>query len=253
MVKGNGGNGRSAGSTAATSIAADSLCSLMLGEDCTPRCNRSIQECPCTFRGLLYDQHFPSLLSFVRQRVQSRADAEDLTQDAFLKSLQFLRCEPQVSCHPPTCPFPAFAHTVARNVVRDYWRAENRKKRNGDEGLVESQEDFRSVEEALITILAVRSALEKLPERTRAVLVLYYLLGLSIPEVAEFLGATVPATHKQFQRSKQQMRELLERDGFGEGGGEAVLRRSAASSPPRSKSKREVLEWGGWRPHPKGK
>ena len=225
----------------------------MLGEDCTPRCNRSIQECPCTFRGLLYDQHFPSLLSFVRQRVQSRADAEDLTQDAFLKSLQFLRCEPQVSCHPSTCPFPGFAFTVARNVVHDYLRAEKRKKRNGDERLVESQKDFRSVEEARITILAVRSALEKLPKRARTVLVLYYLLGLSIPEVAEFLGATVSATHKQFQRSKQQMRELLERDGFGEGGGEAVLRRSAASSPPRSKSKREVLEWGGWRPHPKGK
>lgn len=55
--------------------------------------------------------------------------------------------------------------------------------------------------------------LDGLPERERAALVLRYIDGLSVPEVAELLGSTVRATESLLQRAKRRARTNRREEG----------------------------------------
>ena len=56
----------------------------------------------------------------------------------------------------------------------------------------------------------VMEALEKLPERQRACVVLHYYADLRVRDVAHALGTTTPAVKVALMRARRQLRTLLE-------------------------------------------
>jgi len=136
------------------------------------------------------------------------AEAEDLTQDAFLKILD---AAPR---YRPTAAFRTYLYRVLTRLCLDH----RRKKRpafaapfpNGvDDAPSPSQQADRAERDALI-----QTALNSLPADYRMAVVLRYFEGLSGVQMAETMGRSIKAVERLLARAKSalepQLRNLLE-------------------------------------------
>ncbi|HVU71595.1 MAG TPA: SigE family RNA polymerase sigma factor [Mycobacteriales bacterium] len=128
----------------------------------------------------LVDQTWPQLVRTARLLTGDDAAAEDLAQNALVKTYEHwgsLRAPEAASAYART--------TLVRDCVR--WRTRNRREeRRAPDALPErlGADPYDSTGDAL----RVRRALRTLPDEQRAALVLRYLLDLSEEETAATLG-----------------------------------------------------------------
>lgn len=94
---------------------------------------------------------------------------------------------------------------VARHKLVDHWRRAERERR-GLAALAVGQTDDPWDE--LLDTSAAYSALAQLPGPQRAALVLRYLDGLSVPEIAEHLHRTVRGTETLLARARAALRRV---------------------------------------------
>jgi RNA polymerase sigma-70 factor (ECF subfamily) len=149
----------------------------------------------------LVEQHYDLLYRFAYRLSGSAADAEDLTQQAFLTAqakLEQLR-EPDKA--------RAWLLTVVRNAFF--------KQRRRDKGLTVSPLDAvpePSVEEyatPLDDVDAVQNVLQELPEEFRIPLVLFYFQELSYKQIAELLDVPIGTVMSRLSRGKAHLRKRL--------------------------------------------
>lgn len=134
--------------------------------------------------------------------------AEDLTQEAFVRSFgrfQDLR-RPEA--------FASYLKRTVVNLSRDHFRRLQRERAQSDrEARPEAQEDVR------LTRVDVRDellhALQALPSRQRAAVVLRHCEGLSEQEAADVLGTSVGGVNSLVSRGLTTLRERM-RGGDGE-------------------------------------
>jgi RNA polymerase sigma-70 factor (ECF subfamily) len=158
----------------------------------------------------LIERYRAPLNSFFRRRVGSTAEAEDLTQEVFLRVVSHNRATSVEMAE-------GFIFTIAGNLLRDRARrartrraeatfslddeaADSHKSPDLTEGI--SPERVLIAKEALSQVL---SALNGLPPRTREMLVLYRLEGLRKHEIAALYGVTVSAVEKQIVKALAQL------------------------------------------------
>lgn len=137
------------------------------------------------------------LLGFIRRRVNSEADAEDILQDVWYQLTAAVDTEPieQVG---------SWLFTVARNKITDRYR---KKKPDSLEDLITAEDedglpglsgilldDSNNPEAAYLNSLfwkTLDEALLELPEEQRAVFVWHELDDMSFKEIAELTGENV--------------------------------------------------------------
>ncbi len=139
------------------------------------------------------------------------ADAEELTQDTFIKvdrHLGSLEQEEKVS---------SWVYRIATNAALDHVRQRSFKQGRKQLNLEEAETDLPDVggNAALEldrneTNKCVRQYAEQLPEQYRAVLVLHELEGLSLQEVAEATDSSLAATKVRLHRARQKFATLCE-------------------------------------------
>jgi RNA polymerase sigma-70 factor (ECF subfamily) len=151
----------------------------------------------------LYTRFADDVRGYVTSIVVNRDDADDVTQDVFLKLTRAIgRYEPQA------VPFVAWLMRVARNAAIDCVRA--RRQVPMEEVRVEGPaRDGRD------GLHAIRSALGRLPDDQRQVLVLRHLVGLNPSEIAERLHRTESSIHGLHHRGRRTLRGALVEEGFG--------------------------------------
>ena len=131
--------------------------------------------------GTLFDAHHQRLYRLARRLTPTADDALDLVQETFLRAARA----------PGSVPFgadreEAWLVRVLINVRRDQWRKAAVQKRHDDPHPPrESEPDHGS---AVIARATIWRALDMLPPRRRAVLVMHELEGLAIPRIASQLG-----------------------------------------------------------------
>lgn len=149
--------------------------------------------------------------------VQSEMDAEDVTQEVFVKaweSIQGFKGESKLSTW-------LYRITVTKSL--DFLRSRKRKKRfayvqslfgMNDEMVVDPPEFLHPgvVAEKKQLSVALFKAVNDLPEQQKAAFVLSRMEGLNHKEVSEVLGTTVPAVESLLQRAKLNLRKKLESD-----------------------------------------
>jgi len=133
----------------------------------------------------LFDVHYDRLYRLARRLTASTDDALDLVQETFLKAARF----------PKSIPFgttneEAWLVRVLINIRRDQWRKTSVRDRHDKAGFGGDYlaSGVRDPEAALIARTAVWQALDVLPPRRRAIVVMYELEGLAIPAIASLLG-----------------------------------------------------------------
>ncbi len=147
----------------------------------------------------LYDAALPHVHGYLLARCGSRALAEDLTGDVFLAALAAVR-----SPRPPELS-TGWLIGVARHKLVDHWRRQEREER-GLRLLHGGEPETVDPWDGRLDALRAAGVLAQLGAHHRAALVLRYLDGLPVPEVAEVLGRTVHATEALLVRARTAFR-----------------------------------------------
>lgn len=129
--------------------------------------------------------------------------AEDITQDVFLDVYKGLN-EFRGLCSERTWVFK-----IAKNKVFDYYRKQYRKKiEYGDindlltQNLYDPEQDVEVLMESALKSEIVCDCLNSIPRHYRIVLILKYVDGKSVKQIAEVLDKSHKAIESMLQRSK---------------------------------------------------
>lgn len=142
----------------------------------------------------LFKRLRPALVRFFERRSFSLADAEDLTQEVFIK---LTRLDESANIWQPE----AFLFQVAANVLRDKLRRDTARCRNDhvsfDETMTDHEEPSEeSVYEGMESLQRMLTALLQLTPKCRTVFVLHKYEGLAYSEIARRFGISVSAVEK---------------------------------------------------------
>ena len=132
----------------------------------------------------LYDEHFDKVYRYIYFRVSSQAEAEDLTQEVFLKALQSIG-----SYKWRDVPFASWLFRIAHNQVIDYMRKRSKHKKVPlEEAAAVSMEDPVAITEQMLEAQELVSAIKRLPTAQQEVISLRFLAGLTIADIARILS-----------------------------------------------------------------
>ncbi|HZP58288.1 MAG TPA: sigma-70 family RNA polymerase sigma factor [Dehalococcoidia bacterium] len=134
----------------------------------------------------LYDWYMPRVYRYALARVGNVAEAEDITEEVFLKMLGAI-----ADFRWKDVPFSSWLFRIAHNHVATYFR--RNAQRGGPaaaltEDMVDGRHDLAASVEERITLEEVQRATEQLPDAQREVIALRFAVGLSISETAKVLG-----------------------------------------------------------------
>ncbi|HJT13535.1 MAG TPA: sigma-70 family RNA polymerase sigma factor [Dongiaceae bacterium] len=139
----------------------------------------------------------------------SRADAEDVVQDVFLRLWQ----RPE-AWRPGQAQFSTWLYRVVVNRCLDLKR---RPKGTDLDSVEEPQAPDANAEASLLDAersRALDGAVKQLPERQRAAIVLTYTAGLRNAEAASALDVSVKAFEALLVRAKRELRDTLAGQGW---------------------------------------
>ena len=150
----------------------------------------------------LYVRHAPGALRLAYMLTAQRELAEDLVQDAFVKlagRFVHLRRRDAFDAYLRRMIVNQFlSHLRRRRVERAYLRREGAEVDRGVDGMDVGERD------------AMWRALQRLPERQRAALVLRYYEDLPERDAAEVLGCSTPALKSLVTRGMEALRGMVE-------------------------------------------
>lgn len=153
---------------------------------------------------VLVNRYKHKVYGLLRGNGLDRQDAQDLTQETFLKAYRNL-----VS-HAPSCSFAAWLYTIALNTLRDNWKRQNVQARV----LAASAEPSYEPGPEETVLKAERdeelySRIMELPENYRRTLLLRYTNDLSYEEIAELMGVPASKVQNDLYRAKLRLRQML--------------------------------------------
>jgi RNA polymerase sigma-70 factor (ECF subfamily) len=155
--------------------------------------------------GRLLDDIAPTVYGFVLARVGGSGVAEDLLQETLLEGLRSrhtFRGESSLS---------TWLCTIARRRVARHYEAERRSElAQSGLRLMGPAEEEDGEEEAVDRREEVLAALSRLPALHRQVLVLKYLDGCSVADIATTVGKSAVQVQSLLQRARDGMRRQLE-------------------------------------------
>ncbi|MEV0056523.1 sigma-70 family RNA polymerase sigma factor [Saccharopolyspora shandongensis] len=131
----------------------------------------------------IYQEHAPPVFRYLRMRVPTAAVAEDLTSEAFLRAWRKLP-----DFRPDVGSFTGWLYTIADNLLRDH-----RKSARYRRELLDGKDHDGPDRLALARIEAADRwlRLAELSEPQRECVLLRFLAGLSVAEVAESMNKNV--------------------------------------------------------------
>jgi RNA polymerase sigma-70 factor (ECF subfamily) len=151
----------------------------------------------------LFDAHHERLYRLARRLVPTADDARDLVQETFLKAARAPRSIPSGFADEE-----AWLVRVLVNIRRDQWRKAAVRRRYNDETRP-SIVDGTDAEAALVARATVWSALDVLPPRRRAVVIMHELEGLTMHDIASVLGITAITVRWHLSRGRRDLARIL--------------------------------------------
>ena len=151
---------------------------------------------------LLYTCYADNVYGYVRSIVRDDKEAEDLTQQVFLKLITVI-----IKYTDHGVPFSGWLLRLARNVALDHLR--RRRPTPTEDILADRHTDDDSRERAR----DLRTALESLPDEQRSVMIMRHVIGLSPPEIAAQMGRSESSVHGLHHRGRRALQQELVRLG----------------------------------------
>ncbi len=162
----------------------------------------------------IYDWYMPRVFRYAMARLGNQHEAEDLTEEVFLKMLGAIG-----DFRWREVPFSSWIFRIAHNCIATHFRKVAQ--RGGgtaelSEDMIDVRHDLALAVEERITMEEVRVATLQLPDAQREVIALRFAVGLSIADTAKALGkreGNVKALQHKAVAKLQKM--LIPRNGTG--------------------------------------
>lgn len=158
----------------------------------------------------LFDAHYDRLYRLARRLAPNADDALDLVQEAFLRAAGRPRSIPEGASNEE-----AWLVRVLINIRRDQWRRVSVRTRHQETALQAGRHDSntRSPEPALIARAAVWQALDVLPPRRRAIVVMHELEELPVSDIASLLGISAITVRWHLAMGRRDLARALKTSG----------------------------------------
>jgi RNA polymerase sigma-70 factor (ECF subfamily) len=163
----------------------------------------------------IYATYEKPVYNYVFRMVKDAQLTSDLTQDIFIKIYQNLegyRGEANLS---------TWIYKIATNAYLDYFRTSAHKKEKVTEQLEDDSDTQKKMEEVkrVLSIddkmvklemnACIREFLDKLPDESRAVIVLHDLQGVKNKEIADILSCSLETVKIRLHRARNKFRNVL--------------------------------------------
>jgi RNA polymerase sigma-70 factor (ECF subfamily) len=160
----------------------------------------------------LFKEHESRIYNFIYRMTQNEADAEELTQEVFIRvwnGIDELRSDSSIN---------SWIYRIASNVWLDSFR---KNKRESKQESLEMYDEF--LYDAKILLIedeiykaklaeCIRSYITKLPEDYRAVIILHDIEGFKNSEIAKMFGISLDAVKIRLHRARGKLREILTKE-----------------------------------------
>jgi RNA polymerase sigma-70 factor (ECF subfamily) len=175
----------------------------------------------------LFHTHKARIYSVCLRMTNNAAEAEDLTQDAFLQVFR------KIASFRGDSAFSTWLHRISVNTVLMHFRKKSLCQVSLDEPY--SNEDGAKVRREFgtrdndlagcVDRIALARAMKDLPPGYRTIFLLHEVEGYEHKEIAEMLGCSVGNSKSQLHKAKLRIRELLARSIEAQASGRAQTRR----------------------------
>lgn len=159
----------------------------------------------------LYDRHKRRVYSLCLRMTANTAEAEDLTQEAFLQLYR------KIATFRGESAFSTWLHRLSVNVVLMHLRKKSLPVVSLEETTQPGEEDtpkkdFGAEDIALagsIDRLQLQRAVESLPPGYRTIFVLHDVQGYEHNEIAKIVGCSIGNSKSQLHKARMKLRDLL--------------------------------------------
>ncbi len=151
----------------------------------------------------LFDANYQRLYRLARRLVPTADDALDLVQETFLKAARASKSIPSGFADEE-----AWLVRVLVNLRRDQWRKVAVRQRHVDETR-RSTNGNADTEAALVAHAAIWSALDALPPRRRAIVILHELEGLTGNDIGSLLRISAITVRWHLSRGRRDLARIL--------------------------------------------
>ena len=155
--------------------------------------------------GMLYEKYHTSVYRYLYYRVGDVHTAEDLTSEVFLRMIRYLP-----DYRPEGSSFQTWLFQIAHNLTVDHFRkASNRNHVPLDENIIAPELDMDASIDRRLTSARLLWGLSRLNEYQRDVIVLRFVIGLPVSEVALTLNKTEDTIKGLQRRGLAALRKML--------------------------------------------
>lgn len=154
---------------------------------------------------VLIERYQHLVFTLILQFIPNREDAEEVTQDVFIKAFRSL------SQYKHNSKFSTWVYTITRNTAISYLR---QKKQTVSE---HPSEEIRDPEDTPATSLEqkttqqiIRAAINRLPKEDALVMTLFYIHEQTVEETAIILNLTKENIKIKLYRSRKKLKDILD-------------------------------------------
>lgn len=155
----------------------------------------------------LYQEHAPTIFAYLRGRVSSREDAEDVLLEVFLAAIE----HEKLVALPPNEQL-AWLRSVAHHKLVDLYRRTNRRHSVPLEEAEELLEEEEQLPEQVVLhweeVQNIRDALQRLPPLQQQILRMRFAANLRTPQIAAALGKREGAVRVLLSRAITLLRRV---------------------------------------------
>ena len=158
--------------------------------------------------GELYDRYHESVFRYIWSRVSDQQLAEDLTGEVFTRMVINLPKYRQTGR-----PFLAWLFSIARNQVVDNHRktiSRGQIPLDSAKNISAGENDPAQIVEEQVFIEQVRDVLQMLKPVKQDVIILRFIVGMPLKDVAASLGKTISSVKVTQHRALKELRAILE-------------------------------------------
>jgi RNA polymerase sigma-70 factor (ECF subfamily) len=152
----------------------------------------------------IYKEFHKELLGYVRSKIRSKEDAEDILQNVFI------RIASNVDKLAAEVKLKNWIFTITRNAIIDYYRASANKKKvalgeDADERIFETEDadPTRGLDQCMNSMISL------LPEEYRDIITESEIKGIKQKDLAEKYGIAYPSLRSRVQRGRERLKQLF--------------------------------------------
>jgi RNA polymerase sigma-70 factor, ECF subfamily len=152
----------------------------------------------------IYTKFHEALFAFIRSRISSREDAEDILHNVFLKissGIERLSGEEKLQ---------SWVYSITRNTIIDYYRKNANRRMSGiDSNLEDTLPEEPDTDNKKNLDQCISSMIELLPEDYRGIITDSEINEIKQKDLTEKYGIAYPSVRSRVQRGRERLKQLF--------------------------------------------